>query len=191
MNYIECMNRRIRHVIAQSKVPEDPLHAENTLMWLLKLNPHADEALRIAALGHDIERALEERRLRKKDFTDFEEFKAAHARNSADILRDIMNECNVPEALATEIWRLVVHHETGGDLRSDLLKDADSLSFFHVNLPFYYERRGREETIRRSLWGYRRISSDNRHFTAGITYEDDCLTCLLHDIIRMASREQR
>ncbi len=37
-------------------MPEDPRHAENTLDWLLKLKPDADEALQIAALGHDIER---------------------------------------------------------------------------------------------------------------------------------------
>ena len=187
MDYLECMNRRIRYLIAQSRVPEDPPHAENTLMWLLKLDPDADETLRIAALGHDIERAVESRRLRKKDFADFKLFKAAHARNSADILREIMDECSVPEARASEIYRLVVNHETGGDTRSDFLKDADSISFFHVNMPYYYDRCGREMTLRRGLWGYGRISPDHRDLVKGFTYDSGDLNRLLRDIISAAS----
>ena len=37
-----------------------------------------------------------------------------------------------------EVSRLVEVHEVGGDPRSDLLKDADSISYFDVNLqPIY------------------------------------------------------
>ncbi|SVD31636.1 uncharacterized protein METZ01_LOCUS384490, partial [marine metagenome] len=46
-------------VIARSKVPEDPVHAENVLEWVLKLKPDAGEALQLAALAHDIDRADE------------------------------------------------------------------------------------------------------------------------------------
>ena len=42
---------RIRALIARSEVAEDPRHAENTLKWLLRTEPSADEALQIAALG--------------------------------------------------------------------------------------------------------------------------------------------
>ena len=61
-------------------MPEDLIHSSNTLEWILRLAPRAGEALRIAALGHDIDRAVGSRRVRKADFQDFEEFKAAHAR---------------------------------------------------------------------------------------------------------------
>ncbi len=56
------------------------------MQWLLKLDANADDALKIAALGHDIDRAVEHRRIRRADFPDFDTFKAAHARNSAAIL---------------------------------------------------------------------------------------------------------
>ena len=82
--------RRIAEVIAGSDVPEDPLHSRNTLEWLLRLDPRADPALRIAALGHDIERAVEARKVRRGDFADYDAFKAAHARNSAAMLRGIL-----------------------------------------------------------------------------------------------------
>ena len=87
MNSTECAKERIRAVIAGSRVPEDPLHAENTLEWLLKLDPDADQALQIAALAHDIDRAVEDQKVRQSDFDDYDDFKAAHARNGANILR--------------------------------------------------------------------------------------------------------
>ena len=88
MDSIACTKQKIRVVIAGSKVPEDPRHAENTLDWLLRLKSGADEALQIAALGHDIQRALAARKLKRADFPDYDTFKAAHARNSAEILGD-------------------------------------------------------------------------------------------------------
>ena len=35
-----------------------------------ELKPDADDALKIAALGHDIERAIEERKVRREDYKD-------------------------------------------------------------------------------------------------------------------------
>ena len=87
MDSIDCAKQRIREIIAGSRVPEDPIHAENTLEWLLKLDPAADQALQIAVLAHDIDRAVEVQKVRRADFTDYDAFKAAHARNGAAILR--------------------------------------------------------------------------------------------------------
>ncbi len=154
---------RIAEGIAGSEVPEDPVHSLNTLEWLLRLDPKADPALRIAALGHDIERAVESRKVRRGDFADYDVFKAAHARNSAAMLGGILRECSVgDETLTREVHRLVCLHEVGGDLRSDRLVDADSLSTFDVNLPLYFERHGWEETHRRCVWGYLRLSERAR-----------------------------
>ncbi len=54
--------------MADSSVPEDPRHAENTLDWLLRLKPDADEPLQIATLGHDIERALEAGKVKRATY---------------------------------------------------------------------------------------------------------------------------
>jgi hypothetical protein len=185
---IHCVNDMIRTIIAGSLVPEDPVHAENTLEWLLKLDSDADDTLKIAALGHDIERAVEARRIKKGDFPDFDAFKAAHARNSAVIMDEIMLECGVDAFLAQEVHRLAALHETGGDSRSDLLKHADSLSYFEVNLPFYYQRNGWEKTLRRSLWGYARLSTETREYLSDISYPDSILNDLLHEVLRTGLR---
>lgn len=183
MNCIEKAKKTITSIVSQSSVPEDPVHSNNTLQWLLRLKPDADEALQIAALGHDIERALEHRKVRRDDFEDYDRFKAAHARNSAEILREIMLQCRIEdEMLLEQVYDLVCRHEVGGDDRCDLLKDADCLSYFEVNLPYYFRRNGWEETKRRSLWGYRRLSEAMKHVVAKMTFENKDLKKLMEII---------
>ncbi len=183
MDSIDCAKQNIRTIISDSSVPEDPIHAENTLEWLLKLDPEADQALQIAALAHDIDRAVEAQKVRRADFSDYNAFKAAHAHNGARILRAILSKCGIARSIADEACRLVTLHEVGGDPRSDLLKDADSISYFEVNMPLYYQREGREETIRRCNWGYWRLSARMKEVVKTITYEDESITRLLKEVI--------
>jgi hypothetical protein len=183
MNSIDCAKQSIRAIISESSVPEDPLHAENTLGWLLKLDPGADQALQIAALAHDIERAVKAQKVHREDFRDYNTFKAVHAHNGAKILRAILKKCGVAKSVADEACRLVALHEVGGDPRSDLLKDADSISYFEVNMPLYHQREGREETIRRCKWGYQRLSARMKEVVKTITHEDELITRLLKKVI--------
>ncbi len=74
MASIDCAKQNIRAIISGSSVPEDPIHAENTLEWLLKLDPAADQALQIAAFAHDIDRAVEAQKVRRADFSDYNGF---------------------------------------------------------------------------------------------------------------------
>ncbi|MCH7685129.1 MAG: DUF4202 family protein [Planctomycetes bacterium] len=179
MNSIDRVRKSIEAIISGSSVPEDPVHSKNTLNWLLKLKHDADEALQIAALGHDIERAIDQRKVRREDFEHYDEFKAAHAHNSAEILKEVMLDCGVDETLIEQVYELVRRHEVGGDERSDLLKDADSISYFEVNLLHYYNRHGWDETKRRCLWGYKRLSDKTKILAAKLTFENDELRALM------------
>jgi hypothetical protein len=181
---IECAKKKIRLIIAGSQVPEDPCHADNTLEWLLRLEPDADEALQLAALAHDIDRAIERIKVRRADFDNYDAFKAAHARNSTEILRPILTACGVERNIVEEACRLVELHEVGGDPGSDLLKDADSISYFDVNLPLYFQREGWDETKRRSRWGYRRLSPRAQEIAKHIDHEDKELARLLREVIQ-------
>jgi hypothetical protein len=172
MDSVDCVKKRIEEIVKTSPVPEDPIHSRNTLEWLLRLKPDADEALQIAALGHDIERAIEERKVRREDYKNYDDFKDAHASNSAKILAEIMRGCSISKELADDSFFLVCHHETGGTRCSDILRDADSISFFHVNLPYYFVRNGVEETKRRYLWGYRRLPNNLKGLVAEFDYQN-------------------
>jgi len=184
MGSIECAKQKIRLVVRGSRVPEDSRHADNTVEWLLRLEPHADDALQLAALAHDIDRAIEETKVKRADFDDYDAFKAAHARNGAEILRPILTACGVERHIVDEACRLVEVHEVGGDFHSDLLKDADSISYFEVNLPFYYQREGWNEAKRRSSWGYRRLSPRAKEIVKHIVHEEEAPVRLLREVIQ-------
>lgn len=185
MNEIDRLKQEIKHIISKSEVPEDPVHAQNTLEWMLKLKPDADEALQIAALGHDIERAIESRKIKRYDFDDFDAFKEAHARNSARILKEMIQDHHMPKDLIEEVSWLVSHHEIGGDTRSDLLRDADSLSFFDVNLPLYYEREGWEKSLERCRWGYKRLSPKIKEMVREFISHSDEIRNLLKSVFSL------
>ena len=179
---MEAVWKRLQTIIAGSNVPEDLPHAENTLVWLLRLDPRASQALRIAAFAHDIERAIENKKVLRLDYDDFDAFKASHASNSANILMEILTECDIESATSAEACSLVVLHETGGNAQADILRDADSISYFDVNLPLYYQREGWEETKRRSIWGYQRLSKRGKEIVKKLKHTDEILTRLLREI---------
>ena len=124
--------------------------------------------------------ADDERKVKRQDFEDYDAFKRAHARNSASILRKLMLENGISDPkFIDDVYTLVCRHEVGGDPRSNILKDADSLSYFDVNLPHYYQRNGREETLRRCLWGYRRLSEHGKEMLHRIRHDNEDLRQLL------------
>ena len=172
MDKINLVKRKIEEVIKGSSVPEDPIHSINTLEWLLKLMPDAGESLKTAALGHDIERAIEKRKVRRQDYKDYDAFKDAHALNSANVLTEIMQACDIDKKMINEVFFLVRHHETGGTDQVDILKDADSISYFDVNLPLYFIRNNLKETSRRCLWGYKRLSDQGKKIVAELNYQN-------------------
>jgi choline kinase/phosphatidylglycerophosphate synthase len=161
--YTEAEHRienEILEILSHSAVPEDYDHALNVLKWVNRLKPDADFALRIASLGHDIERALPEQKVQRMSFPSYNDFKRAHAENSAKIVGEILSVYPIAQDIIERIHSLIANHEFGkdGDLDLTILKDADSLSFFEINLPYYLRREGEEETYFRMQWGYDRLS---------------------------------
>ena len=172
--WFEAAAALVRAHIARSRVPEDPGHAEDTLAWLLRLLPDASWPLRLAALAHDLDRALPDaRRVRREDFADYDDFKAAHAANSARVLAQLMRAAQAPQAAIRRACFLVLHHETGGaDPELSALCDADALSFYTHNLAFYRLRHDEAEVLRRARWGVARLSPEARARLAAFPFAD-------------------
>ena len=182
-NALEQVKKTINTLIIQSSFPEEPFHSVNTLEWVLKLMPDAGEALQIAALGHDIERAFEDKRIHSEDFDSFEEYKQAHALNSAQIMAQIMEEHGAEQDIVDDVAKLVAHHEIGGDEREEALKNADIISFFHVCLPLYYDRKGEEITRKRAVWGFKKLPEDLRDTVRGFEYMDEELARIMQETL--------
>jgi len=144
-----------------------PLHLVRTVDWLLKLKPQADEALLIAGVTHDIERAFREDAVYEKMFLSENAFRDEafldyHQQRSAVITGNFLKSTTCSAELRTKVEHLVAHHETGGDPESNLLKDADSLSFFQTNVDLFVTVKVKESSLEKVKskfeWMFERIS---------------------------------
>jgi hypothetical protein len=144
-----------------------PLHLEKTVDWLKKLYPQADEALLIAGMAHDIERAFREEMVYQKMFLSEHAFQDSvfldyHQQRSARIITDFLKTIDCPAELSDKVYHLVARHETGGDFESNLLKDADSLSFFQNNIDHFITVKVKETSVEKVrnkfTWMFERIS---------------------------------
>lgn len=148
-------------------------HILNTWDWVSTIYPAADIAIEIASYGHDIDRALndtsdkaflrenEERKAKGIRLLSYDEQKAKHPKRSADPLVAFLREQKTDTTLIAKVERLILQHETGGDFDSDVIKLADSISFFDNNFAFYFSQFGRKETYKKIKWTMKRIKEEN------------------------------
>ena len=183
MSVFKNIESEIEKIISKSEIPEDSKHSKNTRAWVLRLKPAADIALQIAALGHDIERSIKELKIKRENYTDYDEFKMAHARNSAKVLHELLSKYDLDKGIRDKVTNLVTHHEFGGNPEADILKEADSISYFDVNLPFYFQRNSKKETAFRITWGYQRLSDEAKSIVRDFSYDNIELEALFRDVV--------
>jgi kynurenine formamidase len=112
-------------------------HLTRTLDWVVELEPDASEALRIAAVTHDIERAFPDPSAGWDSARDWDvaEYNRWHQDRCARIVREWLDERGAGAELAGEVEGLVRVHEEGGWHDADVLQAADSLSFLETMVP--------------------------------------------------------
>ncbi len=190
INYRKAIENEVEDIISRSDVPEDYAHAKSVKEWVLKFRADADWALQIAAFAHDVERALPKRKVIRSKYYDYSEFKNAHALSSAEVIQEIMDKYPLSRKVKNKIFSLIKNHELGQTKDSDLdvLNDADSLSFFKVNLLAYAERNDESEILFRMMWGYQRLSERARQIIKEFHYENE----RLHEFLqRTLSSEEK
>jgi len=142
-------------------------HLLRTADWIKRLSLSPDETLLTAAVLHDIERVLRNPdpsrfRDKMKTFLDAR-YLAWHQKRSADIAADLLCEKNIDEGIIKRVYDLIRHHEVGGDEDQNLLKDADSLSFFETSVDHFLEVwvpvAGKEKVKEKFDWMFERITS--------------------------------
>jgi len=184
MNKFDLIKKKIEEILPRSPIKFESIHSKLTLKWLLKLNPDADEAMQIAALAHDIDRAITgitEKDL--KDFSKIDEFKKEHAIRSAKFICDILEKHDYDKNIIKKVQHLVENHEEGGDNEQTTLMEADSLAYFDYNIPHYFERYGRERTKQKIQFMYKRLKDKPRKLINQIKFEDKEMKLLLKESI--------
>jgi hypothetical protein len=154
-------------------------HLVRTRDWLVELQPEAGEALRLAALTHDMERHFSGGPVQDLAvWPEHEgEYRRVHSERSAQIVGDWLRAEGAHEPLAADVQRLIVAHETGGAPDEDLLQAADSLAFLEVNpdvLAGWYTsgRCGRERAKAQARWMFERIKDERARELARPLYEE-------------------
>jgi hypothetical protein len=142
-------------------------HFLRTVYWLKELEPKADEALLIAAVAHDVERAFRKtdqlERIEKKGYTAVEVLRP-HEERGAEVIADFLKKQNASSQLIEKVKMLVSRHEEGGNNEQNLIKDADSISFFENQtkhfLTVLVKQDGKEKIKEKFDWMYNRIASE-------------------------------
>jgi hypothetical protein len=159
----------------RGKVP----HFERTVFWFERLAPRTTEAHRIAAYAHDIDRAFNPANATPENYRD-PAFLTRHQDEGARIMAEFLEEEGALEPMIETVVRMISHHEIGGDAEQNLLRDADSVSFFETStdlfvrskapvegyekirskLDWMFERIGGAEARRLAAQNYRRAIAD-------------------------------
>jgi hypothetical protein len=165
---------------------KDRTHSLLTREWVLKLDKNASVALQIAALAHDIDRTIEERRVKTdeaKNPEEYEKLKEQHAKVSADIICEELEKVGVNKKTIERVRYLVEHHEVGGDEEANILRDADSLTFFSFDIFPYFEDRGYQKTKYKIIFTYSRMSDKAKEFVKKMKYKDNELKSIINEVI--------
>jgi kynurenine formamidase len=109
-------------------------HMERTLHWADWIDPGASEAVRIAAVTHDAERAYPDPDVAWDSAVSWDDpdYNRWHQERCARIVAEWLREQDVEPALADEVEALVRVHEEGGWPEADVVQAADSLSFLET-----------------------------------------------------------
>ncbi|MEK6757790.1 MAG: HD domain-containing protein [Nanoarchaeota archaeon] len=184
MTKFELIKKEIESILPNSPLDFELKHSKLVLKWALNLKPNADGALKIAALSHDIDRAIT--KITEKDLKDFskiDEFKKEHSIRSAEFICNILKKHNYPQKIIDKVKHLVENHEFGGDEESNILMDADSLAYFDYNIPSYLKRNGAGRTKEKIKFMYKRMSAKAKKLVNQIKFKDQEIARLIKESI--------
>jgi len=116
--------------------PYNSHHLVQSLVWLDRIAPESSEAVRLAALTHDMERAFPGPD--QPSMTGMtEEYYRLHSDRSSRIVGEWLRRQSAAETLVTEVEALIRAHEVGGWPEANLVQAADSLSFLETNIDLF------------------------------------------------------
>jgi hypothetical protein len=119
--------------------PNNRTHLVRTLEWIDTLAPAAADAVRLAALTHDMERAFPGPDQPIPTDLNDPEYERLHSERSARIVSNWLRAQRADESVVDDVARLIEAHEIGGWPDADLVQAADSLSFFDTNIDLFLD----------------------------------------------------
>jgi hypothetical protein len=117
----------------EENYPYNRTHLVKSLEWLDRIAPGSPDAMRLATLTHDMERAFGGPDAIPIVLND-RAYEKAHSDRSARIVGGWLAANGATPQLVSEVAKLIRVHEWGGWPEADLVQAADSLSFLETNV---------------------------------------------------------
>jgi hypothetical protein len=121
------------------KYPYNRTHLLKSLEWLDRIAPGSTEAVRIAALTHDMERAFPgpDQPVAGPGKMNDPAYYVAHSERSARIVGAWLRERGLAQPVIDDVEKLIRAHEVGGWPEANFVQAADSLSFLETNIDLF------------------------------------------------------
>jgi hypothetical protein len=120
-------------VWVEENYPYNRTHLIKSLEWLDRIAPGSPDAVRLATLTHDMERAFGGPDAIPIVLND-RAYEKAHSDRSARIVGEWLAANGATPELVADVAALIRVHEWGGWPEADLVQAADSLSFLETNV---------------------------------------------------------
>jgi hypothetical protein len=175
--------------------PYNNYHLIKSLAWLDRIAPSSREAVRLATLTHDMERAFPGPDQPAMTTFDDPKYMAAHSARSARIVGAWLREQGAGDELVDEVEDLILAHETGGWPEANLVQAADSLSFLETNIDLFLNmvrsgKRTIEEVRRKFDYSYDRIQTpDAKELALPMLHEANARLAALERELSPADRD--
>lgn len=173
---IQELEQKLKKIMYPTK---ELAHGEDTLEWLLKIDPQAEWQIKIAALAHDIERAVPDipdmtppKHIRAEQES-YDTYKQHHAKRSAIIVKHIMSVFGFEQSDIDRISNAIEKHEVGGDADSDLVRDADSIRWFDLGHENYIDKYGLDGAKEKGWWMYKRATEKTKKLIDSLKYNQE------------------
>lgn len=174
--HVQLLEDKICEIMSRTK--KELPHGQNTKKWLIKIYPDAPWELRIAALAHDIERAVPDIPgmtppiIHKMENEDYADYKKRHAIRSANIIRHLMTTYLFSQESIERVCAAISYHDNP-DNNPDAIavSDADSVRYFDTGLPKYIEAYGVESAKTKAEFMYKRVSKKAKKVIDALDFE--------------------
>jgi hypothetical protein len=162
-----------RDRVGGEEIPRELLYAERLSTWLLKLEPHASEELRLAARCQHIRRWEIPRTEFPMDRAGYLRWRAKLKTFHAEVAGEILRECGYDDALIARVQALNLKKNFPNDPESRTLEDALCLVFLEFQLKDLAARTERAKLINalRKSWG--KMSEKAREIALKLPLSDE------------------
>lgn len=187
-----------------SKNEFEETHALFTLKYLDRAYPNAPCALKIAAYGHDVERAVNDNKKNKKKIltsSSFNEYKQIHASTSASLVSGLLSKIGLDKKIVSDISYIIVNHEYGPkttipamdsysrsydiNLAVRKLMNADARAFFEEHsMKRYLVNYGEISLTDKIVFSYSRLNDAFREEICSLDFRNKTIEKIVRETIR-------